>query len=129
MIYHKEVHIPEKIKNLNAVTLTLEHTHHARQAAQSDRYGEIPLPDTLKFRGKHICEAQVEGGKLIKLVVRKSFNNELDMSYVLLIQNSKHATLKTVWLNRKSDQHRTLNTATYNNGLGRTNKNFSCLSH
>lgn len=114
-LYHKDIFMPERIKNLGLVSVSLVQTQHALHAANTDRYGEIMVPNLLTFRGRHVVEAETDcSGKVIKLVVRRQYSATLDVCYAIaLMRNSTTVILKTVWLNERNDNHLTLRREAY----------------
>lgn len=49
-------------------------------------------------------------GKLNKMVLRRPYNESLDLIIVLLVNGNK---IKTVWLNSNKDAHQTLDVSKY----------------
>jgi hypothetical protein len=115
VLFHKDIFLPDQIKKLRAVTVAPRVTGHAREAAQSDRYGQIIVPNKITFCGQDVIEAEMAGGAVIKLVIRLKYNAASDAIYVLGFENG--AFLKTVWLNAVGDKHVTLDKAAYNKYL------------
>ncbi len=103
-LYHREIFMPAGVRNLAGVTLALTPSHHARGAALYDRYGALTIPAQITFDGKDVVEAEFEAGKLVKVVVRLSYDDTRDAIYVC----KTDGFLKTVWFNLKSDKHKTL---------------------
>lgn len=109
-LYHREVWFPKWLeKKLTIGHIKLQYSEHAKRAAHSDRYGLITLPESINVNDGYIFEAEASGKNLVKLVVRHSFNHQLDITYVILL----NGTVKTVWLNHKNDVHRTLDRSQY----------------
>jgi hypothetical protein len=110
-LYHADAYgFPQNAQS-GARVLTLNYTYHARQAAQSDRYGAVDLPATLDTGAALLIEAEIDsGGALVKAVWRVRYDNELDLVLVVIPAS---ATVKTVWINRHNDTHRTLDKSRY----------------
>lgn len=106
-LYHTDVYLPFQL-NLKGV-LRPYYTAHARQAAASDRYGTIILRDTLNLDSLKIVEVEIRAGRAVKIVGRMPYNNWLDITIVI----TAAGIVKTVWLNKKSDTHRTLDCSKY----------------
>ena len=102
---------------------------HARRALVDDRYlseavadgrEEHPgrfnapdlLPKSLTVDKGQVIELEVVGGKVVKAVVRQPATKGFDI-VLAFIPEALCARIKTLWLNRKSDQHKTLNAAAY----------------
>lgn len=113
MLYHAEVYLPDNIKSmLPHGPKSVVHTQHAKDAARHDRYGYVSLPDVIDFDSLNIFEVEICGKTLCKVVGRKSLDNLHDICYVIGIDGRRHF-IKTVWLNLKTDKHRTLNRSKY----------------
>lgn len=116
MIYHKDVFLPRRIKGM--VPQGVKNLFYSRHAKQefSDKNGQIVPPDSLNFAETTVVEVTVHGNMLDKLVLRKEHdeNNDIVIVCVPCIgNNKKNWFVKTVWLNRKNDNHRTLNRSVY----------------
>lgn len=113
MLYHKDVYIPEDIKyKLNALSpVQLIYSRHAILAAQDDKYLSqgIKLVKEITFTYKNVIELELTAAGIVKLVVRLSYNKDLDITYVI----GKGGLVRTVWLNLKTDLHKTLDHTKY----------------
>lgn len=112
MKYHTDIHMPAEAQALEFAAF-VSYTRHAKQAAQNDRYGRIDLPKVLDTRRGKLIEAVVEGGKVAKALYRLDYDALHDLCMVVLPDSCK---VLTVWLNRKDDQHHTLNEEAYARG-------------
>lgn len=113
-LFHRDVYMPAKIKKAGRVGIALRPTAHALTAAQSDRYGTIQIPARIEFTGADVVEAELFGDKVQKLVIRLPYNSSLSVIFVLIPDTG---TLKTVWLNRVNDSHKTLEAWRYETKL------------
>lgn len=112
MLFHRDVFMPTELKfKLNFKNEPLTYSRHAIMAAQTDRYmlNGIKLKSYISFSFKDVVEAEIINNKIAKLVVRLSYDLNYDITYVLL----PGGKVKTVWLNKKTDQHKTLNVNNY----------------
>ena len=107
-LYHKDVFLPAPARALRFAVL-LKYSAHARMAAMSDRYGQIELPRVFNSDNAELVEAEVEKGKVQKMVYRQPYNEENDLVIVL----NPDGFVRTVWLNQSDDSHRTLDTEKY----------------
>lgn len=111
MLYHKEVYLPQFLKNLDTIVFEPIYSPHAIEEAESDIYGGITLPKYVKFNGNSIIEAELGcQNEVKKLVVRVAYNSCLDMVVVFIPENQ---IVKTVWFNERRDKHRTLDRSKY----------------
>lgn len=109
-LYHKDKYMPGAIKG-GRIT-NLQPTDHAIKASKSDRYGEFNLPAEVEFGRDDVIEAEVESGRVTKLVIRKPYNNILDR--IIVIREIRGcARIITAWLNRNSDKHNTVDLSRY----------------
>jgi hypothetical protein len=107
MLLHKsQANFPDEIRNAPKRTFNPKYTLHAKEAAD-DR--NIVLPNVISFSGKDVFEAQIEDGKIVKVCIRIGYNAKNDL--ILAVLNDR--TVKTVWTNRKGDDHKTLDLSKY----------------
>lgn len=111
-LYHTEIFLPAAIRALTARTIAPRITRHAETAAAGDRYGKLTIPRTLTFSGANVVEAEVEAGRVVKLVVRLPYDATRDAVFAIGFDNGQ-SFIKTVWFNLKSDRHTTLNRSRY----------------
>lgn len=91
--------------------IDLNYSNHALQAANNDRYGNIDLPDSVDTNKAKLIELEVVNNRyLSKIVYRMEYDSEYDICIVII---PERWFVKTVWLNRKSDKHRTLDRSKY----------------
>lgn len=109
-LYHFEVYLPEQCK-VPAYEGKLKYSLHARKEAASDRYGTIDLPDVFKAANAQLIEVEfdIRRNRIIKQVWRQPLDESRDL--VLVIQPD--GFVRTVWVNLRSDVHRTLNPSRY----------------
>ncbi len=111
MLYHSEVYFPEKLKAAIPQSVTLAYSGHALRACLNDRYGYINGPRWIDTTKGHVFEAEVINGKLVKFCIRMSYDALHDISIV--VAHDTQYVVKTLWLNRKTDKHRTLDKNKY----------------
>ena len=112
-LYHFKLGFPKGF-NPKVGTKYLNYTHHALGASRSDRYGAIELPKTINTSEAVCIEADICGAVVDKLVYRLSYNSTLDLC-IVVVPNCTAFKVLTVWLNLKTDHHRTLNASRYVN--------------
>lgn len=109
-LYHAEIGFPSDIK-LPTGVMKLKYSSHAMQQSKSDRYGVINLPESIDFDKAYIFEIEVDSSnKVIKAVCRVEYDDDKDLILVIIPDQKM---VKTVWFNKKSDAHRTLNASKY----------------
>lgn len=108
LMFHKDVYIPEHARS-PIFTGTLRYTNHARNVTNGDT-----LPATFDGTGATLVEAELnpQTGALEKQVWRMPLDETNDMCFPLLADG----TVKTVWLNRRNDNHATLRRTRYVGG-------------
>jgi hypothetical protein len=111
-LYHAEIGLPKGFA-LPAERVALSWTRHAEKARKDDRYGEIPAFTSLPLSSFSVVEVGMENGRVAKIVVRGRYTKEKDVIFVLI--PGKVYTVKTVWINLHSDQHKTLDRSKYVN--------------
>ncbi len=101
--YNVQTGFPFQVELPAIIPLTI--TKHAEMAAENDRYGRIMIENYLRTDGVRLVEFETDGNfRVSKIVVRKSYNRDLDIVYVI----GRGGVLVTCWLNEKSDGHKTL---------------------
>lgn len=111
VLYHPEVYIPESFV-MPTGRVALKWSNHAKRAAQEDRYGNVPLFETISLRRFYLVELGMQDNKVSKIVVRGEFDAVRDVVFVL-VPEPKHYFVKTVWFNLRTDQHKTLDRKRY----------------
>lgn len=109
MLFHTEVGFPKWFKAPTNVVVP-RYGDHARFEAQVDRYGKINLPKTIDLSKFKAIEMEAEGTRVKKILFRGTLDERRDLCIVL--QADGYA--RTVWVNLKTDKHRTLDRTKYN---------------
>lgn len=107
-LYHKDVYMPKFDRPDR--WFHVNYTRHAQEACLTDRYGEIEPFEFINLAQGEIVEIEIENRKIIKLVIRFEYDDELDIVMVIVPQT---LNVKTVWLNERNDNHNTLNESRY----------------
>lgn len=110
-LYHYTLGFPNGFSSTVGVR-KLMYTHHAKNAALTDRYGIINLPTQLDTNNAKCIEVEILNGKVSKLVYRIKYNNAVDLVLVVVPYITEFK-VKTVWLNKIEDKHATLNISKY----------------
>ncbi len=112
MLYHREVYWPSQLEKLAPKGLIpLVYTRHAEYSAKTDRYGKITLPEFLNSEKCMFFEAEIDRENK-KFVCRTYYDNTYDL--ILVLFKKPHGwVVGTVWLNLKSDAHKTLRKNAY----------------
>ena len=111
-LYHKDIGFPENLELPRGFTpvMDLRYSQHAIDASRDDQYGAMRLPRRIDVRKGEMIEIEVTGRLITKMVVRFSYNEELD---IVMVVNPSDGFVRTVWFNKKTDKHATLNRAKY----------------
>lgn len=107
-LFHKDVFLPKSV-SAPCYEGRLHYGNHSLQASLSDRYGEMTLPEVFCAANAELIESESDGQRVTKQVWRQSLDDERDIILVL----TPNGRVKTVWINLKSDQHRTLRRELY----------------
>lgn len=107
VVYHKDVYLPPQFAS-KVWAGKLEYWQHALDEARTDRYGEIHLPKEIPSWFK-LIESYVEAGKVVKQLWRGRIDTRRDLVLVVLANGS----VKTAWINLRSDKHATLHREKY----------------
>lgn len=108
LMFHKDVFIPDfaKVPMHDGCPLRVS-KHAADRAAKGGGYDEIPLPPVFIAKNATLIEVELNPvtGAVEKQVWRQKLNDEYDLCFPLL----SDGTVPTVWLNHRTDTHKTLN--------------------
>lgn len=111
MLFHPEVYWPEWV-TVPTHRVFLNWSRHADSARKNDRFGQIPAIQSVTLGRFKVVEIEVQNRRVIKWVFRGQLSGELDIVLVLIPQPGRWL-VKTVWLNEKTDTHRTLDKKRY----------------
>jgi hypothetical protein len=95
--------------------MPLRYSIHAQQEFLRDRYNskqDAVLPDSHTIAQTEVVEMEIIGGWAKKIVIRFSLDAHRDW-VMALIPREDGWMVKTVWINLKSDKHRTLDRSRY----------------
>lgn len=115
-LWHVDKRLPDGFKWVPRGQRYLAWSKHAERARETDRHGIIPKTKTVDLTGTKIIEVETDDstGKVSKVVFRKNHNRDLDIVYVCIPIPAKNVWfVKTVWFNRATDNHRTLDLSRY----------------
>jgi hypothetical protein len=108
--YHRNLGFPKGMQRPTG-RVALSYSEHAREAAATDRYGHIELPETLALDNARLVEAYCDGQhRVVCGVWRLRYNEDLDLC---IVANVKGWVVRTVWLNERGDTHATLDVSLY----------------
>ena len=110
MLWHSDIRLPDGYR-LPSCTVTLSWGSHAR-GRYFDKVGGS-LPHSIPLSDFATVEVETKGRKVLKVVVRGSFDDCDDIVYVLIPRGGNPWFVKTVWLNSKTDTHKTLDRQRY----------------
>ena len=99
-ITRKNVATHPELKRMSLGTVPVTYSRHAIIRSNEKR---IRLKDSITIDG-NVVESEYKDGRLIKLVVREKYNETHDL--VMVVVQGGH--VPTVWLNKVSDTHKTL---------------------
>lgn len=112
LLFHTEVFMPESAK-APVHEGRLHYRRHAFKESQKDRYGQIQLPSEFHSADARLIETEVllesSGARVVKQLWRQSLDAKRDLVMAIMAGG----IVKTVWVNLKSDKHRTLDTSRY----------------
>lgn len=111
--YHKLLGLPAGAAQLWAGQLNLRWGYHAQKEADIDRYGKAEQFGSAEFQASDVVEVTMENGKPVWGVARFPYSDDLDLVMVLGVPVNGEAFVKTVWFNKASDSHRTLDRSKY----------------
>lgn len=115
-LFHKNLGIPRSVESRLPKNnkIYLDYTRHALQAAVTDRYGIIEkLPSCIDMYKAKVIEVEVEkrSKKISKIVFRIPYDGlggEYDLVLAVSMNSLFDGRVRTVWLNKRTDDHSTL---------------------
>lgn len=121
-LYHADIFVPDWFK-MPTERAALTYSKHALYATNNDRYGAIPVFESIPLSQFTLIELGVRQGKpnqfgisakreVSKIVVRGAFDEDRDVIFVLIPRGGDYF-VKTVWFNLRTDQHTSLNRKRY----------------
>lgn len=116
-LYHRDLGFPITFK-YPSTKVELSWSKHAHRQAEVDRYGYISKMETLHTDDYEPIEIEydIDKSKPVKMLLRSKFEVN-DCNVVIAVMPSTRgatkAFVKTVWYNRVSDTHKTLDTSKY----------------
>lgn len=111
-LYHSSIRLPA---GFIAPTgkVELRWTSHAKSECMKDRYAVIPQFKALTLKRFTVIEVGMLGGTVSKIVFRGRLDDTNDVVIVLIPNGSAPWTVKTTWINKRSDSHKTLDASKY----------------
>ena len=105
----------DAVRKLRAGALPLKYSRHAMSEALNDRYGVLPVSAFprafIPGAGWTVVEVESNSaGQLVKFVIRRNVYYD-PRSLVLVVLAD--GTVKTLWTNLASDQHKTLDSSKF----------------
>jgi hypothetical protein len=113
-LYHADIRLPQGFVSPTA-RVALRWTKHADHARMTDRYGEMRRFQSATLARLSVVEVGVEAGKVVKILFRGRYDDNLDVCMVLIPNGNQPWTVKTVWFNENKDSHTTLDKSRYVN--------------
>jgi len=109
-LFHAEVFMPERFRR-PIFEGRLRYGAHALSEATRDRYGDIPLPEFFEACKAKLIEVEfdVDHNNVCKQVWRQPLDDKRDIVLVM----GRDGFVRTVWVNLRTDKHRTLDRAKY----------------
>lgn len=109
-LFHADVFLPPRFAR-PVFEGRLNYPRHAREASHDDRYGAINLPEFFSADCARCIEVEYDEcrDKVVKQVWRQKLDEKRDLVLVI----NPDGRVRTVWVNLRSDKHRTLDTTKY----------------
>ncbi len=106
LLFHKDVFIPEHARQPLHQGALRYGNHASHVSTNGGDYADIELPRQFSAEDAILIEAELDAktGQVIKQVWRQRMNEEWDLCFPMLAGGF----VKTVWLNRRTDTHKTL---------------------
>lgn len=115
-LYHTDIFTPPQFKRIENVIVDNIYplSPYVVNAANSDRFGQIIVPSSFEFSYCDIIEIETyKDSTDIKFLIRLEYDKINDLCIVILCDRLGNVRIKTVWLNEKTDKHKTLDKTKY----------------
>lgn len=111
-LFHCQIGIPGQVLEQVKPLFGLSYSVHAREEAAFDRYGAISEPPRHFLpRVAKVIEVETDQtGRLVKVLARQPYDKRDDVVFAV---NVLSKVVKTIWRNRRTDTHRTLDHSKY----------------
>lgn len=110
MLYHRRLGFPPNVAMPRGVH-RIQFTQHAIDAAADDFIFDLPM--YVDFSKSRVIEAAIENGKVCKVLVRVRGGENIHLVLALKIQEFSPLICKTLFVNDKRDNHKTLRRSAY----------------
>jgi hypothetical protein len=112
--YNKAIFMPkDKLACVLGKTFALEFSSHAIEETEKDKFGRFQTYKKLTITEKNVIELSLDDTlNVCKLLVRTAYNAFNEVCYVIVPLGDK-AMVKTCWLMRKNDNHKSLDKSLY----------------
>lgn len=111
-LYHSEIRLPAGFV-APTQRVELSWTRHADSERTKDRYAEIPKFKGLSLKRFRVIEVGMIAGIVSKIVFRGKLDDTNDVVIVLIPNGNRPWTVKTAWINKANDTHKTLDRSKY----------------
>ncbi len=113
-LYHSQIGLPKAAEYFFGRKYRLTYSHHAKLSCVNDRYGIISKPPfVVEVTRENIIEVETTPTNfIVKIVIRIGYDSRFDIALALLVDYDV-ATVKSCWLNEKTDSHFTLDKSKY----------------
>lgn len=109
-LYHARIFIPQTVK-IPRGKFAMEYTGHAIDQFHDRRVRQ--LPESVDMSKCRVVEVETnETGEITKMLIRSSHNERCDLVAAVIPVDGKFL-VKTVWVNDKRDNHKTLDITRY----------------
>lgn len=116
-LYHKDIYMPKFLRNISFTEIKIDCiSYHAygEYIKEVDKFNiKFLIPATVEVNSNNIIEAEIFDGVVEKLVIRNYLTDLLDLVLVICKNNHKGVVLKTLWINKNDDTHKTLDKSKY----------------
>jgi hypothetical protein len=106
--FHRNVN--NGIPNISQTTGNTIYPTPSKHAIDQARYKQIEIPKKITYDHNDIVELYMTSYSVDRIVIRTTYDNRFDLVSVYSPTKNR---LITLWLNSKSDNHKTLNTKKY----------------
>lgn len=111
-LWHSSIRLPDGFV-APTERVMLKWSQHADSERTADRFGDIPQLKSLTLKRFSVIEVGTVGGRVFKILFRGTLSDGKDLCIVLVPNGTRPWQVKTAWINKTTDTHKTLDHSKY----------------
>lgn len=109
-LFHAEIFVPVRLQK-PIFEGRLRYSKHALQESKKDKFGAMALPEFFEASEAKLIEVELSDD--CEAVLKQVWRQKLDETRDLVLAVNPDGFVRTVWINLRTDRHRTLDSGRY----------------